>query len=347
MHELAHCMQMNHSAAFWKVRNQYDGFWGHGKTVLSEQYDNTGSMVPEVMPRTLCGGTFRSRGRKRKRKGGQREANNITYAERQQKRIAKKFGTNGAALGGDEEIRVKLEHGLKVKAKPKVAGSARGRELRAAAALARFGQQKEEEITKSDVGAESGSETEDDYDNSDVGVDALDQNGARILDGKGNGMVKVCENEDQNDIHVKQELQELQELEDFQLRTTPNDAPCNQSGAPKASTSKVEAPRISKTVTTEKQITTEKPKTSDSSSRGVSNEPRLALEEVSKPLTCPICSMDNGPLAITCLACSHVLVTSKVHAYWNCKNDACSKTGYLNADDSTLCGICGARRQAT
>ena len=225
MHELAHCMQMNHSGAFWKVRNQYaeelrglwakgytgDGFWGKGKTVLSERYETITPVRSDAMPRSLCGGTFRSRGRKRRRRTA--GAEQLSYAARKQQRIAKKFGTNGMALGGDEVTRVKLEDGQKVKAKPKVAGSNRGRELRAAAALARFGQQKEEEATKVEAEVESGSETDDDHDATGEENEAVNIDGSRILDSKGHRMIRVCEDEDQDDEHVKKEMQELQDLE--------------------------------------------------------------------------------------------------------------------------------------
>ena len=157
MHELAHCVQMNHGREFWKVCNAYkaelkglwaksytgDGLWGRGQTLLSGEYHCGGRMEDEILPANLCGGTFRS-SRRRKRKSGDAGLKE-TYAEAQQRRIKKKFGVNGQALGEDEETKLRLEKGKKVKGKPRVAGSARGRDLRAAAALARIDQVKEED----------------------------------------------------------------------------------------------------------------------------------------------------------------------------------------------------------
>ncbi|KAL9000663.1 MAG: hypothetical protein Q9169_000699 [Polycauliona sp. 2 TL-2023] len=227
MHELAHCVQMNHGKEFWKVRNQYagelrelwgkgytgDGFWGRGKTLLSERYEHQGSWEEEVMPERLCGGTFRTRRGRKRRRGVKSEE--LSYAERKQRRIEKKFGVSGQQLGGEEETRVKLENGKKPKGKPRVAGSARGRELRAAAALARFGMQKEEEEVKpEEATGTSDSDGDDGSDIEDVKPEkeALDLNGSKLLDGKGRGMVKVCEDEDEDDVHVKQEMNELHDL---------------------------------------------------------------------------------------------------------------------------------------
>ncbi|KAI4102531.1 MAG: hypothetical protein L6R37_004358 [Teloschistes peruensis] len=215
MHELAHCLQMNHGRDFWKVRNQFarelkelwgkgytgDGFWGRGKTLLSDQYDNQGSWEEEVMPERLCGGTYRTR-RGRKRKRGEVKTEELTYAERKQRRIERKFGKNGQALGSEEETRVKLENGKKSKGKPRVAGSARGRELRAAAALARFGQQKEEEEVKREENLDwSETASEDDLEDVKSEEGAIDIDGSRLLDSKGRDIVKVCEDEDQDDVH--------------------------------------------------------------------------------------------------------------------------------------------------
>ena len=358
MHELAHCMQMNHSGAFWKVRNQYaeelrglwaegytgDGFWGRGKTVLSEKYESITPIHPDAMPRSLCGGTFRSRGRKRRRRTG--GAGQLTYAARKQQRIAKKFGTNGMALGGDEETRVKLEDGQKVKAKPKVAGSNRGRELRAAAALARFGQQKEEEATKAEAEGESGSETDDDYVATTEENVAVNIDGSRILDSKGHRMVRVCEDEDQDDVHVKEEMQELEDLEtpSLDVQTPPDDntkdTHCH-SGRDKVKIANGQP--VSPTVNAKALSTAQEP------------EPLIGLERSiesnahslrNKTVACAICSMANQSSAVTCIVCSHVLDLGKVPGYWQCNSPTCAGTKYINVADSALCGVCGARRSS-
>lgn len=93
------------------------------------------------LPEHECGGVYRTaRGKKRKRGQSNAEKPKVTYAERQQKRIKKKFGHlgEGHGLGEDELVRGGLEKSKGSAAKPRVAQSKRGRELRANAALARF-----------------------------------------------------------------------------------------------------------------------------------------------------------------------------------------------------------------
>ncbi len=91
---------MNHSRAFWGVRNRYaeelrglwakeyagEGVWGRGQTLLSGRYETDVMPLAAMEPRSLCGGTFRTGREKRKRRGDEGRER-ISYAERQQRRI--------------------------------------------------------------------------------------------------------------------------------------------------------------------------------------------------------------------------------------------------------------------
>ena len=377
MHELAHCLQMNHGREFWRVRNQFagDGLWGRGQTLLSGEYHIEGRIEDEVLPAHVCGGTFRSwRGGKRKRGGAGAEKKIETYAERQQRRIKKKFGVNGQALGGDEGTKVKLEKGKKAKGKPRVAGSMRGRELRAAAALARFEENKEEEEeVKDEESMLTDSETESDHEDVEVEGQAFELDGSRMRDGKGRGMVKVCEDEDQDDVYVKQEIEELQNLDDVGTSSQTTAATdritidrTESRRAERAGTNsshvlesshrdppdRIRMEDIPQYVEKEDRPSTKNTKSLQikvrpllDANNGTSNKTTSQMVKA-KPseMGCPICSMSNGPGSLLCIACSHVLDTSKIMKHWQCRSDACQGSQYINAADCGRCGICGARK---
>lgn len=353
MHELAHNVQMNHSRAFWKVRNLYadqmraiwergytgEGMWGRGALLATGQFESNTVAEGEELPGHLCGGTYRSRrGRKRGRKAGP----DLSYQERKQRRIEKKFGKDGVALGADDDVKAKLEKGKRTQAAPRVAKSNRGRDLRAAAALARFEQQKDDtkeggnRVDDDSCVSDEDSDYED-AENPDLGVDdAIDIDGKRLLDTKGNRMVKICEDENPNDEDAANELKELQSsITKYFAPHEGEDAAHKHGRQGRMEGAESHPSRGATSTTTEDPASYKAPPTSN---KAPSHEVTAAT-----PI-CPVCSFENETYTVTCSMCLHVLDATSVPGTWKCRSASCDGSVYLNAGDCGTCGVCGQRK---
>ncbi|KAI1567464.1 WLM domain containing protein [Pyrenophora tritici-repentis] len=165
--------------------------------------------------------------------------------KRKQRRILKKFGAGGKALGADDDTKVKLEKGVPKKGKPRVAGSARGRDLRAAAALARFDTVKKEDVTikKEEEASSSDTDTEDEFQEGDQNGAAVDIDGKSMFDDKGRALIKICDDEDDKDGDARRERDEIEGFAPQRSKKTQVKTPApSAKGATKPLTSKTAIP---------------------------------------------------------------------------------------------------------
>lgn len=309
------------------------------------------------IPEHLCGGTYRrARGRKRKR-GAESSTESLTYAERQQKRIARKFGKHGDgnALGEDDLVRGALEQGHRHYGKPKVAQSKRGRELRANAALARFEQAKREsrattaEAKSEPLDSETESEWSQDEDE-DGPADGMNS-APKIKDEQGHDLVRICGDEGGLDEGGANEMSDLRtmrettsqptiELED--LETASEDESEPEKPHVREKPDRNTSPPLSQPNAT--------PETNDDLANSRTESQTTESTKTTthgSVIKCPICSLENELSSPTCIACAHVLKPGLVRDSWRCTSQTCRGTKYINAGDAGICGICGSPRPPT
>jgi hypothetical protein len=326
----------------WAKQYTGEGFWGGGQVLgdLSTVIGNNSVPSEGLQDIEVCGGTFRSRRTKRKAAG-----TGLTWKEKRDRRIEKKFGENGQSLGQDEDQRLRLEIGRKgpVGAKPRIAGSKRGRELRAAAALARSGPNKREvDELGSDRTGEDGNGSEDDEGDYEVieelGEDVLDSTGHRMLDKNGKGLIRVCGEEDgtRDEVQVKNEMDELEGLNNDFMVHRHHDA--YSSGDKKNSRQSDNACQVKRAIPEPSPPPLSKqpaePAMTERATTATTNSPASTID-------CSICSVGNDRPSPTCCACAHVLDKSKMPSYWVCDSEACMGTEYVNSGDCGRCGVCG------
>ncbi|KAG0644127.1 hypothetical protein HOY80DRAFT_942546 [Tuber brumale] len=374
IHELAHIKQMNHSRSFWSVNNKFsaqlhalrakgytgEGFWSVGRTLLPERYTYDQPLAENDMPKSLCGGTYRSHGKRKSAQDANDRAKKpkLTHAERQQRRKERKFGpSEGEKVGADDNTRSVLENGKKLKTAPRIAQSVRGRELRAAAALKRFEGQRLEKVEE---------RVEDESDGNSEGKGDWDEDEEGEVDVGGGKYLVPVSLEDDGDLEQDWMKRELVELKDAYGRGATgkcfDEGSTGMSGKGKGQ--EQQQPQESPSGNSAKKDLVDL--TSDDGSQAPppsckppTPSPLLALPNPQNPIpsppphseakapnktsitTCTACSFANDPMSTLCCICANVLNHGRMKNSWKCS--CYGDLRYMNPGDAGICGVCGRR----
>lgn len=179
------------------------------------------------------------------------------------------------------------------------------------------------------------SETEDDtaedpFVQAEAGDDAMDLDGKRLLNAKGQGMVRVCEEEEADSEDVQQELSELRAINGPTKHARSSISFDKPDIAPSASEQSME-----------QQISPLPPE--KLTKAGPFKNRRIDFRDTNLQ-SCSVCSSENEHSALTCCICSNVLQVDFVPNSWRCKSLTCKDSKYVNAGDVGLCGVCGTRK---
>lgn len=390
MHELAHCKEMNHSRRFWGVRNDYaaelkalwrrdytgEGVWGRGNRLASgERFNRLTWAGEDEMPEEMCGGMYRRR-RERPERPKKPKRN---YREEKERRNRRKFGINGQRLGEAERTTIEItgvDHftleissgGRRPKPekpapKPRVAGSKRGRDLRAAAAQARFDALAREAEAEAEARAQHDSESEFDSDfSSSTDTDpypsdyderhsatARDLDGSQMRDAQGRDLIRVdpgdidgdADADDGEDADAvaarlrdyRNELRELEglfgkEVHPITLSDSDDDEDKDKDKPLRGIKRPPSSPEANRRRTAVKK----------------EEEPSAFLDALPTENGCPVCTVYNEPKELVCVACGNVLRPEFVPGAWKCRRGECREGVYVNAGDQGRCGACGATR---
>ena len=164
-------------------------------------------------------------------------------------------------------------------------------------------------------------------------------------------MIRICEDEDADDMQVKAEMDELSALDDIPIHKA---AEHERTGSERPHKTKKVTQKQAEQIQSPESIA---PSPSNYAPTLAVNEPKHATEKTPAhsvealdaaslscdAQVCSICSMSNMSTALLCSACSNVLNAAKCPGSWECGSTSCA-AGYLNPADFGVCGICGCRR---
>ena len=209
-----------------------------------------------------------------------------------------------------------------------------GKDLRAAAALARLQQSNVPIPEEKEVDMESETDDESDFDATSAGQDqaeAVDTH--KIRDSKGRELVNVCGDGEMQSEDAQKEMEELGLKIEEQL----HEGQTSMTEVTGAEQRNFENDIV---ISHGRKVTIMKESSPENSGLPA---PTTGIESDCEQ-ACPICSLHNGSDSLTCAACAHVLHPEHLPNHWVCQSVGCRHVNYINSGDSAICGLCGQSR---